>query len=265
MNILAVDDEPLALDALTGAVHRALPEADIFPFRTGPEGLKCAQANPVDVAFLDIDMREMSGLALAVRLKELRGETNIVFITGYSDYALEAMNLYASGYLLKPVTPEKILSAMEHLRHPVARPKSGKLRVQCFGSFEVFADGKPVSFPRRKSKELFAYLIDRRGVQVSMAEIAEALWEDGKYDLSRNNQIHSFLHDLIKTLDALGEKDVVLRQRNAISVDVSRVDCDVYLCMSGSPAAINAYTGEYMTQYAWAEFTAGTLTTMFQR
>lgn len=139
----------------------------------------------------------------------------------------------------------------------VVKESHQRLRIQCFGNFEVFVDEKPVTFPRKKSKELFAYLIDRRGSQVSMAEISSILWEDGEYNISRNNQIHSFLHDLVKTLDDLGEKDIIFKSRNAIAVDTSKFTCDAYDFINGDIMAINSYNGEYMYQYSWAEFSNG--------
>ena len=261
MNILCADDERLALEALTGALGKALPAENIFAFRSGQEALALAEETPIDVAFLDIDMREMSGLELAARLKELRGKTNIVFVTGYEDYALDAFGVSASGYLMKPVTAEEILEAMKHLRDPVPMRDSGRLRVQCFGRFEVFANGRPVEFFRSKSKELLAYLVDRCGAGCSTTELAAALWEDGEYNTSRKNQMQNYLSELRRALSSVGAQAALLHpQHNSYDLDTSLVDCDLYCCLNGDPGAINRYQGEYMSQYAWAEFTAGMLT-----
>ena len=86
----------------------------------------------------------MNGLELAKRLKDQHGETNIVFVTGYSEYAIDAFDLHASGYLLKPATVEKVQDAMENLRIPPETIGRGKrVRIQCFGNFEIFVDGVP--------------------------------------------------------------------------------------------------------------------------
>lgn len=236
MKILAVDDEKIALEALEDALRKALTDSEICAFRTSAEALECAGKTSFNVAFLDIEMRDINGLELAKRLKDIKSDINIVFVTGYSEYALDALNLYVSGYILKPVTPEKVTDALAHLRTPVTKisvdnaagTEEKKLRIQCFGSFEVFCGDEPLRFSRQRSKELLAYLIDRRGAQTSMAEIASVLWEDGQYNLSRNNQIHSFLHDMIATLDNAGVKNVIIRHRNALAVNISRIDCDFY-------------------------------------
>lgn len=260
MHLLAVDDEKIALAALADTLHEVLPDAEIHAFRSGAEALRCSEKVRIDVAFLDIAIRDLCGLELAMQLQQRWEKTNIIFATGHTDYALDAMNLYASGYLLKPVTPEQIRKSMNHLRHPIVLPESGKLHVQCFGNFEVFSNGAPLIFSRKRSKELLAYLIDRCGASSSVAELADMLWDDGQYDVSRRNQVHSFLSDLSKTLEAAGAGDVLIRQYNSYAVNPSRIDCDFYRVLGNDPTAINLYNGEYMAQYSWAEFTAGALT-----
>ena len=261
MRIIAVDDEEIALKNLELVMRECGIVSDV-QYETSPtEALAWLRENEADAALLDISMRQMNGLALAKEIKELYPSCAIVFVTGYAEYAVKAFAMKVSGYLMKPVEAEDLQRELTYIQKHTPReiPNSHRFRVQCFGNFEVFIDGEPVSFPRQKSKELFAYLIDRRGAQSTMAEIANVLWEDGKYDISRNNQIHSYLHDLVKTLAALGEPDVISRKSNAIADDVTKLSCDAYDCLDGDPAAINKYTGEYMYQYSWAEFTTTAL------
>ena len=103
MNLLLIDDEPLLLRQLERAVREAIPEAGIHSFSKAREALEYAKTEKVDVAFLDIQMRGMDGLSLAKTLVSLNGETNIVFCTGFAEYALDAYHAYASDYLLKPI------------------------------------------------------------------------------------------------------------------------------------------------------------------
>lgn len=79
----------------------------LFPCSKVSEALTCMQENPCDIAFLDIRMRSMTGLELARKLKDIHPKINIIFVTGYDEYAGEAMRLHASGYIEKPVTEEK--------------------------------------------------------------------------------------------------------------------------------------------------------------
>ena len=99
MNIIAVDDEKLALRDLTQILELVLPEASVSGFRTPQEALAHAWAVPVDIAFLDVEMKGMNGLELAKQLKDIRGRTNIVFATGFSQYAVDAFSVCASDYM----------------------------------------------------------------------------------------------------------------------------------------------------------------------
>ena len=153
MKILAVDDEALALEMLTEAIEEAVPDAELKAFQKPSQLLEEARQNGCDIAFLDIHMRGITGVELAKKLKEVNPKMNIIFVTGFDEYTGDAMRLHASGYIMKPVTAEKIAEEMEDLRFPIV-PKSGALlRVQCFGNFDVFTlDGKPLHFDRSRPR-----------------------------------------------------------------------------------------------------------------
>ena len=209
----------------------------------------------IDVAFLDIEMRGMSGLTMAKHLKQLRQETNIVLVTAYAEYALEAWKLYVSGYLLKPASAADVSKALSHLRIPLpqAEPQPKLLRVQCFGSFEVFCGSERVHFERSRAKELLAYLVSRRGASVSTGEICSVLWEDDN-DLSRKKSlIRTCLVCLRKALRQFGLEEAVQHTRDAYSVNTALLDCDYYRFLELDPVALNSYQSEFMRQYSWAE------------
>lgn len=267
MRVIVVDDERIAVDAVLLALKGMDFVSESVGFTSPQKALEDFREHGAQVALLDIQMGRTSGLSLAKSMKDIDPRVRIIFVTGYAEYAVDAFAVNASGYVMKPIKPAKLAAEFDKLLNPpppVARPDAKRLRVQCFGHFEAFADGQPLAFPRQKSKELLAFLVDRCGARVTMPEIASALWEDGMYDTSRNNQIHSFLSDLIKALDAVGAGDVLLRQRNGLAVIPEKLSCDYYDCIGGDPAAINAYNGEYMSQYSWAEFTTGELTMKYR-
>ena len=119
MRIIAVDDERIALTGLESILRRTMPQAETAAFRRVEEALAYAAHTRVDVAFLDVRMREMNGLSLAERLQKTNPRINIIFVTGYDEYAREAISLHASGYITKPVTLEKVCAELEALRFPV--------------------------------------------------------------------------------------------------------------------------------------------------
>ena len=259
MNIIAVDDEKLALDVLVDTINEVVPEAKIFGFRQPLEAISFVETENFDVAFLDIKMRGMTGLELAKRLKDINGKVNIIFVTGYSEYSLDAFRLYASDYLLKPVDEEQIKKAIENLRNPVNIPYKKKVKIKCFGNFEVFVNNEPLAFNRKKTKELFAYLVDRKGASCSMGEITAKLWEDKPDSVSQKSNLRNLIYDLKNTLANSGADDVIVKNRNTIRLKSELVDCDYYEFLKGNLSAVNTYQGEYMLQYSWAEMTTAVL------
>lgn len=259
MNIIAVDDEKLALDTIVDSIKKAVPGTEVHGFRKPEEALAYVRTSGCDIAFLDIRMRGMTGLELAGQIKDICGDINIIFVTGYSEYTLDAFRLYASDYLLKPATPEAVERAMEHLRTPVKPKNEKKIQFRCFGNFEVFADGKPLVFRRKKSKELLAYLVDRMGSGVTMGELMTVIWENGPDTASRQSNLRNLISDLKKTLAEVGAESIILKGRNMIAIDSNAVDCDYYDFLRQIPYALNSYHGEYMAQYAWAEITNASL------
>lgn len=195
---------------------------------------------------------ELDRLELAERLKEKNPETNVIFLTGYTQYALEAVGIFASGYLLKPLQREDVERAVRNLRCPVVYRKE-RLRVQCFGNFEVFYGGEPVTFARAKAKEIFAYLVDLKGAAATTGELCGILWEDS-VDVEKNKHyLRNLIADIRKALQSCHAEDVFLSGRNRYSVNPEKIECDYYRFLNKDAAAVNSYRGEYMKQYSWAE------------
>lgn len=259
MNIIAVDDERPALWLLEKAIQSIIQSAQITCFQSATEALEYARNHVVDIAFLDIEMAEMNGLSLAKKLKDIYRETNIIFVTGYSAYSGNAFDIHASGYVLKPIDPERVKRELENLRYPVKKNDKG-IRIQCFGNFEIFVDEKPLTFGRSKSKETLAYLVDRKGSGVNNKELASILWGDAAYTRTTQSHLRTILAEMMKTLKNAGAEHIIINQRNSRSIDTSKVDCDYYRFDMGDVNSINAYRGEYMANYSWAEFTIGLLT-----
>ncbi len=257
MKILALDDEPLALDSLLDAIHKAAPDADCQGFEYAEDVLEAAQKNGCDVAFLDVEMSGMNGVGLAEQLKALNPAVNIIFCTGFTRYQGEAFALHASGYLLKPITPEKVRQELAELRRPV---QSHRLRVQCFGNFEVYLDETPLSFHYSRTRELFAYLIDRCGALCTNGEIAAVLFEDDEH----KNYFQRLRQDLRTTLEEAGFAGVLVQQRGSLGVVPDELDCDYYAWRKDALPR-SAYQGEYMAQYSWAESTNSLLRRMMNQ
>ena len=118
--ILLVEDELVMLDDCYRTLSEALPAARVHPFRWASDALQFAKSCRVDVAFLDIELQGSSGLDLAKELTSLNPFVNIIFLTGHPEYAGEALDLFCSGYILKPLNKNKIRNQISHLRHSVS-------------------------------------------------------------------------------------------------------------------------------------------------
>ena len=255
MKIMCVDDEPLMLQMLEMAVREAKPDADIEGFDEPEDLLDAAKESGCDVAFLDIHMSGMTGVELAKELKAVNPKMNIIFVTGFSEYKADAMDMKASGYIMKPVTKEEVARELEELRFPIIPKSNALLRVQCFGNFDVFTpDGKPVHFERSRSKEIFAYLVHRHGSSCTTREIAAALFEDEPYDKKQQGYLQTLVSAMIKSLKKIGAEKAVYKSYNALAVNVDAIDCDYYRFQELDAGAVNAYQNEYMSQYYWADF-----------
>ena len=253
MIAIAVDDEILMLGALVAAVKASPDISEVTQFSSCDEALAFVKDNAVDVAFLDINMRGMGGLALAEKIMSVCPDCKIVFCTGYEEYAISAFKLHACGYLLKPVSAQDVQAEIDNIKG--VRKQQKPLTVKCFGNFEAYAKGEKLTFKRSKTKELLAYLIDRNGAGVTVAQIGVALWDDDE-ESKNHNYIHQLFRDLRQTLSAVGVEDIFERNNYLYSINPQKVDCDYFdYLQTGKPK----FFGEYMSQYSWAEETCGLL------
>ena len=252
MKILLVDDEDLQLLRLVNTVKKVVPvDAELFSYNNPVKAFDENKDKKIDIAFLDIEMPVLSGVQLAKKLKAINPQINIIFVTAYNNYALDAYNIHASGYVMKPVNEEKLKKELDGLRYEINIKPTKVLQVKCFGNFEIFHDGTPLKFHRQKSKELFAYLVDREGAAVNVNELNAVLWEEDKKSYFRN-----LIADIQTTLKNVNAEDVFIKRHNECYIDVDKVDCDAYEYKKGNPNAVRMYRGEYMIQYSWPFFDA---------
>lgn len=262
MLIFTLDDEPKMLRLLHRAIEAAEPTAEIMDFSYEDQLFDAIfiEGKRPDVVFMDIEMPGRSGLEIAVSLKQAVPGAGIIFVTGYSQYAVEAFRLHANGYIMKPADPEKVREELDHLKSSgVESGLNDKLQIHCFGWFDVFWKGEPVIFKRKQEKELLAYLVDRNGAACTNAEIINAIWEDECDEKAAQNRLRTVLSDLRKTLSGMGLEDVLIRESRQTAIRRNMVDCDYFRMLDGDVDALNSFNGEYMKQYSWAEMTAGDL------
>ena len=117
-NVIMVDDRKLILSGGLPILEEVMPGASIMGFTKAEDAVEYAKANRVSLAFLDIELRNASGLDLCRTLLEINPRTNIVYLTAYSEYAFDAWSTGASGFMLKPITPQGVREQLKKLRYP---------------------------------------------------------------------------------------------------------------------------------------------------
>lgn len=259
MNSLIIDDDLYVVNEMMN-ILQSYDELGIHRIMDSEkEALGVIEKEDIDVVILETKTKSFKGLELAKKIQNIKPRINIIFVTNYEEYALEAHKLYVSAFLMKSEVKENLHMALEHLRYPVSANKKAKLRIQCFGNFEVFSGKEVVAFKRSKSKELLAYLVDRKGATCTMGELLAVIWEDKPDTNSQRSQLRTLIHELRITLAELSTDDVLKRGHNTLAINKERIQCDYFDFLDNEHNVEVQYQGEYMKQYSWAEVTAAEL------
>ncbi len=275
MLIFAADHEPDRLQALHQAIAEASPETKIRDFLQFSEALNAAeeQEGLPDAVFTGMGMQETDGLAFAKQMKLLAPATYFVLLADTEAYAAKAYALHVDGYILRPYSTERIRDEMEFFYSRKLQEnrnastelfnmtgESERIQVRCFGCFAAFWKKKPLVFGRKKTTELLAYLVDRRGAPCSAEEAIDVLYEKHSEpdDIKNAKQnLRNLVFDLTSVLKQIGQENILVRTRNTIAICPDQIDCDYYGLLEGKKKNRNEFTGEYMEQFSWAETTKG--------
>jgi two-component SAPR family response regulator len=222
-----VDDEELARSRLT-VLLAEIEEIELCgSFGTAEQALNFLENNLVEVIFLDITMPEMDGMEFANLLMERGSSASVVFVTGYGEYAVEAFELEATDYLLKPISRERLAKTIGRLIKK-QQSKAKGLHITCFGGFRVSLEedgGQAIGWRSPKVEELFAYLVSKGSV--SRDEIADTLWDGFTLDKAMKN-LNSTVYYIRKALQQYGLEECLVTTRKQISLDSKRIYCDLY-------------------------------------
>ena len=261
MHSLTVDDRELIVNSVINIMNKLDPEGTHLGALTPDDALTLASENRFDVAFLDIELPgHMDGLTLGKNLRDRFPDLNIIFITGHKEYALDAFDIDASGYLLKPVTEEAVSHQLSILRYKGFDLTAQKIQIRCFGMFEAFHNGRPVDFSYSKTKEVLACLIDHKGAICSNDTIIGCLFPEEPANNQTKARLRKYIQDLKAVFAKAGVPEAIIhKERVGIGLDTNLIECDYLNYLSGDPVAIHQYHGEYMSQYSFAEETRAAL------
>jgi len=119
LTALIVDDEPLARERLVRLLSEPYPQMLFLQAGNGVEAIELIDNTP-DIVFLDVEMPGLNGLECAKQINQSHPHLPIVFITAYDHYALDAFNVFAAGFLVKPVSRQKLATLLDKLLPTIA-------------------------------------------------------------------------------------------------------------------------------------------------
>lgn len=206
LKAVIIDDEKPSIDILKLFLEKTEKVKVACTFQNPKKALdKLEKINP-DVVFLDVEMNGISGIEAASNISLMNHNIEIVFVTAYDKYALQAFNVNALAYLLKPVLEKDICKTVERLIKvckgaSVTQQIKPQIKIQCFGEFEVYSssNNQPLKWRTSKSKELMAYFFQNRGIPISKWKICDVLWPEGNQDKIDIN-LHTTIYKMKKTL-----------------------------------------------------------------
>ena len=270
MIYFVVDDEAIILRdtarILDKVVREELQDVEpqIYTYGSALQALEEIKKKKPFLILLDIDMPGISGIEMAKELEYLSPGSNLIFVTGYPKYSLDAWTTSASSFLLKPLKKADLVASMYKLRNPVeavqeqqqipvqeeANPvREEKPEITCFGGFKVTFGGEPVRFKRKKSMEMLAILVHHNGAEVSNEYIRSLLWELEEDNESKKAYVRTLAADISQTFETLGCNDVIRNTFGGYALNLQAVTCDYADYMRG---IYQGSTDNYMPLYEWA-------------
>jgi len=254
MTILLVNEHVDELEQLSEIIKKKKPELDILSCTSSLEALAEARQKEIDIAFISVEQTELNGLDLGKYLTDLYPMVNLIFLSDSKEYGYDALDIHASGYVLRPLSQKSVQREIEDLRYPEIQKKAKRVFASTFGNFELFVDGKPVEFKYSRTKEIVALLVNNNGAQTTNGEIIASLWEDEGDPKKKASYLCNLRQDLQNTFNRLKLKGIIIKQRGSMAIAKDRIECDLYDWMEKKEKSKYSYLGDYMNQYSWAEY-----------
>lgn len=281
MKSLLVDDEPLALIGLQKTLESEISNIEIVAAYTNPkEVIAGALEHRPDVVFLDIHMPEIDGLKLGRQIQAVVPGVEIVFVTGYDQYAVRAFELYALDYIMKPVQRERLKQTVKRIKEKLNMkglmkpPDTNSPLICCFERIQFRPPGmelQTVKWRTSKAQELFAYLLHHRDRTVNRSVLLELLWpEVGEAKAAQH--LYTAIYHIRQTLKKHGMDTISisvgdLEAGYRLEIGDALVDTEVWEYDMKQLSVLDAstvdtyervlkmYEGEYLGhyEYIWAE------------
>ncbi|WP_342416063.1 response regulator [Paenibacillus sp. FSL R10-2782] len=281
MKVLLVDDEPLALIGLQKILESEISDIEIVAAFSNPKvAITGVLEHRPDVVFLDIHMPEIDGLKLGMQIQAVVPGIEIVFVTGYNQYAVRAFELYALDYIMKPVQRERLRNTVIRIKEKLnmkvlmKRPDTDSPLICCFNRIQFKPNGmefQNVKWRTSKAQELFAYLLHHRDRMVNRSVLLELLWPDVEEAKAAQN-LYTAIYYIRQTLKKHSMETVSIHAGDfeagyQLEIGEARVNVNIWeyemkqlgvmdeRTVDAYERVLGMYTGDYLGDYGylWAE------------
>jgi|GEM_PF-218650 len=278
MKVMLVDDEPVMHLILSKMLekHPGIEVAGAFADASAAAEFLDANRD-VELAFVDISMPGGNGLDFAAKLEQAGSSMQIVFVTSHKDRAIEAFELSALDYLVKPVTHERLERTMrrafERRRALPSTPipdlssTTEQIHIATLGDFSVWSDKGRVKWMSTKSAEIFAYLLLHRGRWISRHRLISDIFA-GMNGGSVEKYLNTSIYQLRKSLEPVGLRESVRSMNDGYVLELEQafVDYEMFERQAARLGSLHGgniaealeverlYTGEMFENksYVWA-------------
>lgn len=228
---IIIDDEYYSIEGLKIELELLGGVDIIATYENCSELLNDIEILKPDIIFLDIEMPEMNGLILFNKILDKSPTTKIVFVTAYNDFAVEAFELNAADYLIKPVQTERLKKTLERLSISNSyQIRNNSIKIECFGRLSLILNGeyKTIHWRTKKSLELLCYLICHKNRFIAKEKIGDLLWPDASPEKIKSN-FHLTYYHLKKTFEDLNIPVPFESKRGSIRLNVDQFELETVI------------------------------------
>ena len=230
ISVILVDDEVPALEELQYHLSK-YPDVSVIDMYSNPmEAIEAIQVKKPDLIFLDIDMPFINGMELALKIQDINIKTEIVFVTAHHEYSLQAFEVHALDYILKPIADERFSKTMArvikqcNIRNDQSN-KSESVFIKCFGKFDIIKNDKNevLKWRTAKTRELFLYLLCRHDKTITKNELINVLFEGFEEKKAQNN-LYVTMFYLKKSLENFGIRAISINENYTLNINPGMCD-----------------------------------------
>ena len=230
ISAVIIDDERHVIKEIEFYLKK-YPEISVVESFINPlEALKKLPELKPQLVFLDIQMPQLMGIDVGSRILDINSDIEIIFVTAHDQYAMEAFELNAIAYILKPIEQEKFENTMrkvtKRIRKTTVENSNRRLMIQSFGTFKISWEGEePLKWRTEKTKEVFAYLLMNAGIEMTRDQIIEAVYRN--IDIEKAiKQLHNAVYYIRKSLHEYGIENNLINVKGKYCMVLGKIYFD---------------------------------------